>query len=751
MTELEERVKDLLEERSRDHNADPVMPRSVATRSRRRRTLVGTGAGVGVLAVIVLGAAAFRAFAPPSEPGITPTPESSSTAAVEPWRGIWPQATREEGEVAQAAVDAGDPGAGWQLEAGVVARRYARQKLGFARVYFDESFDIAEEDSPGPFLIHVISCGPRDLVEWPPVCADGQGVYSEITIERLLRPDWTGLWFVTEALEPAPAQRVQPSPSASSGYPTMFVGLTNDRDLVLVRLADGAVARTLLEGEGLELTLGAGAVTPDGSFIHVTDWAGREPRILRVPIVGGPPVEVAAGSSPTVGSDGRIAYSGCGESCGTALFVESEDGAMVRFDVSASDEERIGALAWLPDGRIALSVSYLGDSNPDVRLLDPDDPPRYLLDLLRLGPADPGAGWRPLGWHRPTDGLAVDSYCCTGFANDPVEVEAVLSVDPATEETDPAIVEGPGSERLSTGRAASSSSRGSRPGTEPVRSSSCSSVTASSGRSRRASWRLPGSGRSRPREDRELPHTPYARIVHAPEPGGRDRPIDGIEVVDERAEASEPLLAEAEPPVGDSDGDPVEATYRADVDGRRVRVDRAGCPERVREERVDARVAAEHPVQRHHVVGSELRHRSVAGGERGPVGEPTLGRERSRLGDRAAGQVDPGGVVRASREGREREVARPAAHVEHRSRLEALTIQRFEHPAGDRRAHPSTSCPRRAVRRPLVEAARLLSFRFLHDRSVVPLGGRRQPASGRRGAVIERGKSLAAALCGLES
>lgn len=444
MTDLEKRVKDLLEERSRDHVADPAMPRSVATRSRLRRTLVGTGAGVGVLAVIVLGAAALRAFAPPPEPGITPTPQPSPTVVVEPWRGIWPQATRDEGEAAQAAVDSGDPGSAWQLEAGEVAQRYAHQELGFGKVSFDESFDIAEEDSPGPFLIHVISCEPRDLVEWPPVCAEGRGMYSEITIERLLRPDRTGLWFVTEALEPAPAQEVRPSPPPSSGYPATFVGLTNDRDLVLVRVATGAVVRTLLDGEGLELTLGAGAVTPDGSFVHVTDWAGRDPRILRVPIAGGPPVEVAAGSSPTIGSDGRIAYAGCGGSCGTDLFVEAENGAIVRYDLSASDEERVGALAWLPDGKVAVSVSYLGDSNPDVRLLDPDDPPRYVLNLPRLGPADPEAGWRPLGWHRPTDGLAVDSYCCTGFATDPVEVEAVLSVDPATGETGPAIVEGAG-------------------------------------------------------------------------------------------------------------------------------------------------------------------------------------------------------------------------------------------------------------------------------------------------------------------
>jgi hypothetical protein len=447
VTDLDDRVKALLEERARDFPADPVMPREVATRSRRRRALAGAGAGAGALAAIVLFTAALRAFIPAEETA-NPTPSTSvspsPTAVVEPWRGIWPQATREEGDAAQAAVDAGDPGSAWQLDAVEVARRYARQELGFGEVYFDESFDIAEEDSPGPFLVHVISCEPRDLVEWPPICAEGGGMYSEITIERLLRPDRTGLWFVTEALEPAPARPVQPSPSASSGFPATFVGLTNDRDLVLVRLANGAVVRTLLDGEGLELTLGAGAVTPDGSFVHVTDWGGRDPRILRVPIAGGPPVEVAAGSSPTVGPDGRIAYAGCTERCGTELFVEAEDGAMVRFDVSASDEERIGALAWLPDGRVAFSISYLGDSNPDLRLLNPDDPPRYLLDVPRLGPVEAGAGWRPLGWHRPTDGLAVDSYCCTGFANDAVEVEAVLSVDPATGDTDPAIVEGTG-------------------------------------------------------------------------------------------------------------------------------------------------------------------------------------------------------------------------------------------------------------------------------------------------------------------
>ena len=60
MTDLDDRIKTLLDERARDHVTDPRMPRTVATRSRRRRVLVGAGAGLAAIAAIVVGAAALR-------------------------------------------------------------------------------------------------------------------------------------------------------------------------------------------------------------------------------------------------------------------------------------------------------------------------------------------------------------------------------------------------------------------------------------------------------------------------------------------------------------------------------------------------------------------------------------------------------------------------------------------------------------------------------------------------------------------
>ena len=117
-----------------------------------------------------------------------------------------------------------------------------------------------------------------------------------------------------------------------------------------------------------------------------------------------------------------------------------------------------------------------------------------------------------------------------------------------------------------------------------------------------------------------------------------------------------------------------------------------------------------------------------------------------RAGDRAAGEVDPGGMLRASGEASEREVARPAAHVEHRSRIEALTI------ASSIRPVIGAPTPRRRARDALCTAhsskqhgsGRAGSSTI----SVAPRERSRQPASRRRGAVDERVKSLVAALSG---
>lgn len=440
MTDLDDRVRTMLQDRSRDVLIEPALPRAVAVRARRRRILIGACGGLAVLVAIVVGAAAVRSVVPEERVGST-SPTVSPTPVVSPWSGLWPQTSRADAEAAQAAVDAGEPGTRWQLDVGQVVRRYAVRELGFTEVHVDASIDLVREGEPGPFAIHVLSCEPRRSDEWPPVCAAGGGRYTEITVERLLRADRTGLWFVTGATDPAPAEE-QTVPPLTAGYPETFVAVTNDGDLVLVRLADGGIERTLIEHAG-ELALGNGALTPDGSSVYVTDRSGRNPEILRVPLDGGPVESFAPGAVPTIGPDGRIAYGGCGrDGCASELVVEMPGGGFERVDVSP-DEERLGELAWLPDGRIAFSVGYLRDELPDVRILDPADPPRYLLDLPLLGPSHPREAWRPIGYYRPTRGLAVDASCCPPPGELPL-AEPILSIDLVTGEHGPGIVEGAG-------------------------------------------------------------------------------------------------------------------------------------------------------------------------------------------------------------------------------------------------------------------------------------------------------------------
>jgi hypothetical protein len=79
MTALDDRIKTLLEERARDHVTDPRLPHTVAARSRRRRALVGAGAGLAAVVAIVVGAAALRELAFEQQvgnsPTVTPTPD----------------------------------------------------------------------------------------------------------------------------------------------------------------------------------------------------------------------------------------------------------------------------------------------------------------------------------------------------------------------------------------------------------------------------------------------------------------------------------------------------------------------------------------------------------------------------------------------------------------------------------------------------------------------------------------------------
>jgi hypothetical protein len=73
VTDLDDRVRTLLEARAHDVAVDPTMPRTVAVRSRRRRAVAGAVVGLGAVAALVAGAAALQTALPERRTGGTPT------------------------------------------------------------------------------------------------------------------------------------------------------------------------------------------------------------------------------------------------------------------------------------------------------------------------------------------------------------------------------------------------------------------------------------------------------------------------------------------------------------------------------------------------------------------------------------------------------------------------------------------------------------------------------------------------------
>jgi hypothetical protein len=453
MRETEERLRVLLDDKARDMIMDAQMPARVARRaSGRRLATAGVGALAAVASVVAV-VVALTAVDDRSAPPVTSPTEAEPSPG---FAGIWPQDSLVEAEAAQAAADAGDPDAIWQLDVVEVLRRYAREELGFDRVFFDESLDV-DDASNGPHTIHVLSCEPRDPLEWPPVCAERSGSATSITVERLVKPGQgsIGIWSVTAAapiLSAGPGSGMVDPPGS---YPSAFVGVTEDRDVVLASAADGSVVTVLataeeLGGNNLNLDL---ELAPDGTVVYVgARRSDSEASLYRVFVDGHDPVRIAEGYAAAVTDEhGLIAYAGCDEDgCGTTLVVASLENLDERtvLDVAPTIEARLSRIEWLADGRLAYSLWNPGDSNPQVRVIDPLTEKRPLEDVPAVGPDSFLAGWTPLGAYVDPQLLVVASYCCTGAAGDEIERERVLVVDPVSGQSHGTLYEGAGLEAI---------------------------------------------------------------------------------------------------------------------------------------------------------------------------------------------------------------------------------------------------------------------------------------------------------------
>lgn len=207
MKDLEHELREVLRQR-----LDPLIPASlipdpIVQQVKRRRLVKLAATSVGAFALSLTGFLVVQALEPQGfERRVGPATTGDST-----WRGLWPQDTRREAEDAQAAADRGDHSYAWQLapDGEQVALRYVREVLGWSNF---EGLDMHAEDVLR--RLRLIQCGSGANPDYPEIrCApsdDRTYPSVSITVERLLRPDEKGLWFVTK-VESTSLRQAKPS------------------------------------------------------------------------------------------------------------------------------------------------------------------------------------------------------------------------------------------------------------------------------------------------------------------------------------------------------------------------------------------------------------------------------------------------------------------------------------------------------------------------------------------------------------
>jgi hypothetical protein len=197
---------------SLDRVAGRVAPRSDALERldrRRQRKHRNRRVGTVVLAFVVAIAGSVGAFAafrhPPAVEPATPTA---------PFHALWPEMTRAEAEATQRKVDAGEGDTQWRQSAIKTTQLFAAQALGWGKV----NFAVPPGDwdqSGGPVTITVttppVSCPT-------PGCPPGlEKFHVQVTLQRLVRADATGIWSVTQVASGELALPLQPGQDVVSG------------------------------------------------------------------------------------------------------------------------------------------------------------------------------------------------------------------------------------------------------------------------------------------------------------------------------------------------------------------------------------------------------------------------------------------------------------------------------------------------------------------------------------------------------
>lgn len=404
MHDMENEVRVLLQERSGDIGLDPRIPTRVVRRSRLRRAATAGAAGLAAAALALVVVVGLRALS--VSDGNAPAVESPSpTVVAEGWRGIWEYTTREAAEAAQAQVDEGHMP--WQTDAEAFLEAYATRSdgLDWDEAFFDETLDISEPDRSGPLTIHLGDC--------PEVMDRACPHEADVTIERLLRRDRTGIWFVTALRKVAnPIQAEVPSTFVGFADDAVVVASTETGEVLSTIAGPQVVGSRVLGADFFTMTL---ALAPDRTAVYFSalEPGGAGRRLMVAPLDGGHPEDLGPGTEPAPSPDGRrLAYVACTpDGCGGALVIRDlGTGAETRVPMGSSDMLLTPA-GWLPDGRLAVNL-YPGTSSASIRLIDPDRPPASLLAAPEVEPLRADVSWWGVGYHAPTGGLLVAEACC---------------------------------------------------------------------------------------------------------------------------------------------------------------------------------------------------------------------------------------------------------------------------------------------------------------------------------------------------
>ena len=230
------------------------------------------------------------------------------------------------------------------------------------------------------------------------------------------------------------------SPSATASpaaRPPGMVAVTSGGALVVLNSATGAPARTLVPGGVLGDEI---SVSPDGGTVYFAEKHGCTGDIAAVPVTGGSPVVIAAGTLPALSPDGKtLAFArepslttGCVPASGNlttqfqlVLRTLSSGAERVLPMLPASQSSGLPApishVSWAADdSRLLVSVSSVQDNEGwQMVIVNTGSASFYLsgagdVSVPVSGAAAQRSYWRE-GVFMPNGNLFVSRVCCAGF------------------------------------------------------------------------------------------------------------------------------------------------------------------------------------------------------------------------------------------------------------------------------------------------------------------------------------------------